>query len=203
MRKILLLLQLAFFGTAAFAQEIERDSIIQLTDAGYYFKAGLNYTSATRGNLDNNPDARTSFYIGAGIELPLNNSFSLQPEIQYSRQGFQRNVGEEPQLQHYLYKIDYINIPVTLKYYFVKGFTFDLGPQIGVRINSEHETAEDDEAASLGKSHLLDIGFVAGLGFKFDSGLLINLRFGHGFLENIDNSASRNTLIQVGTGFKF
>ncbi len=186
-----------------FGQERETDSIIQLTHAGYFAKVGLNYTAATKGNLSKNPDARTSFYIGGGIELPLTNSVSIQPEIVYSQQGFYQNLGDDPLRNQYYQKLNYINFPILVKYYFIKDFSFEIGPQIGFNILSDRNDAPELTEEVLGKTRTLDAGIAAGLCFRFESGLLMTLRFTQAFTENIAEAKSKNTAIQIGTGFKF
>ncbi|NBL64885.1 outer membrane beta-barrel protein [Flavobacterium sp. NST-5] len=203
MRNLVVLIWMNCIFSGVLGQEKETDSIIQLTQAGYFAKLGLNYAAATKGHLSKNPDARTSFYVGGGVELPLTNSVSLQPEILYSQQGFYQNIGDEPLRNQYYQKLNYLNLPILIKYYFIKDFSFEIGPQISFNILSDRSDAPELSEEILGKTRKLDAGIATGLSFRFESGLLMTIRFNQAFTENIVDAKTKNTVIQLGTGFKF
>ena len=96
-------------------------------------------------------------------------------------------------------------IPVLARYYFVRGFSFDVGPEFSFRLNDDFKRDEntDSETEFLTKSNPFDMGFSAGLSFQFQSGLFINGRYNRGFVEIIENSKAKNTVIQFGLGYKF
>ena len=53
-------------------------------------KAGLNFACLS-GDDAEDFDGRTSFHIGATAEFSLSETFSIQPELLYSGQGFNAN----------------------------------------------------------------------------------------------------------------
>lgn len=194
-------------GITSSAQETkvprEEDSFNKL---GFGIKGGMNYATVTKGKLDEAPDARTSFYVGAIAEIPIiDDSFSIQPEVLYSRQGFERNyslLGEDYKAE---YQIDYINVPVLAKLYIVKGFSVEAGPQFGFKINEkiDLDTANDEEGNNLDEINDFDMSLAAGITFKFDSGLFVNGRYNHSFNEIIKNLDAKNSVMQFGIGYKF
>lgn len=188
------------------AQEVQAQSDGSFNKAGFGVKGGLNYATITKGDFDEGPDARTSFYVGATAEIPLiDDSFSIQPEVIYSRQGFERNysfLGSDYTAE---YQLDYINVPVLAKLYIVKGFSVEAGPQFGFKINEkiDLDAGDDDEGNDLDEVNDFDMGLAAGITFQFDGGLFINGRYNHSFNEVIKDSDAKNSVIQFGLGYKF
>ena len=73
MKKLLLSIALVSFCFSANAQ--------------FGAKAGLNLASMT-GESAGDLDARTSLHLGFTAEIEISDSFSLQPELIYSGQGY-------------------------------------------------------------------------------------------------------------------
>jgi opacity protein-like surface antigen len=194
-------------GIASSAQEaktIQTDS--SFNKLGFGIKGGMNYATVTKGDFDEGPDARTSFYVGAIAEIPIiDDSFSIQPEVLYSRQGFERNYSLLGEDYKSAYQIDYINVPVLAKLYIVKGFSVEAGPQFGFKINEkiDLDTANDEEGNNLDEINDFDMSLAAGITFKFDSGLFVNGRYNHSFNEIIKDSDAKNLVLQFGLGYKF
>lgn len=187
-------------------QKVQAQSDGSFNKAGFGVKGGLNYATITKGDFDEGPDARTSFYVGATAEIPLiDDSFSIQPEVIYSRQGFERNysfLGSDYTAE---YQLDYINVPVLAKLYIVKGFSVEAGPQFAFKINEkiDLDAGDDDEGNDLDEVNDFDMGLAAGITFQFDGGLFINGRYNHSFNEIIKDSDAKNSVIQFGLGYKF
>ncbi|HAT69653.1 MAG TPA: PorT family protein, partial [Flavobacteriaceae bacterium] len=146
-------------------------------------KGGVNFSTLTGDDVDDldEDNARTSFHVGAIVEIPISDRFSVQPEILYSGQGIKfededfLGQGTEAKI-----KLDYINVPVLAKFYLVEGFSIEAGPQFGFLVNDEFEIedsngdtieSEDLDAASF------DLGAAVGLGYKFTNGLFLQGRY--------------------------
>lgn len=195
-----------FFSVISYSQEKPSDSTqVEITKIGLAIKAGFNFATVSQGDLKNAPDARTSIYVGASYEFPIiEDVFSIQPEVIYSQQGFEKRYTIASARYKSKYKVDYITIPVLARYYIVRGFSFDAGPQVSLRVNDAFERGEtDSEAAFLQKANTFDFGIAAGISFQFDSGIFINGRYNRGFREIIEDSKVQNVVIQFGLGYKF
>ena len=66
-------------------------------------KAGLNFASMAGDDADG-LDGRTSFHLGVTAEIEMSDTFSIQPELLYSGQGYTID-GDVTG------KVDYINLP--------------------------------------------------------------------------------------------
>ncbi|MEW5675099.1 porin family protein [Flavobacterium enshiense] len=170
--------------------------------SSFGIKGGLNYSTITKGDFDEGPDPRTSFHIGFVGEIPLiNNVLAIQPEVLYSRQGFEINqniLGTNYETQ---YKLDYINMPVLAKIYLGKAFSIEAGPQFGLKIGEKYES--DNSVTETNDVNNLDTAIAAGLSFNFNSGLFLTGRYTQSLNEVVKDSGSKNQVFQAGLGFKF
>lgn len=95
---------------------------------GIGIKAGVNVSSLS--NSDWSVDggsiggmagkAKTGYYVGLYREFRIFN-FAIQPEVVYSRHGNRYKI-DYLKIRN---KLNYLNIPVMLKYRFTKGFSVD------------------------------------------------------------------------------
>ena len=123
------------------------------SELAFGIKGGVNFSNLTGDGFDEFDDdsARTSFNLGALVEIPVTEKFAIQPEVFYSGQGFdlvQREDAEDTEFQ-----LDYINVPVLAKIYLVQGLYLEAGPQVGFLVDSQIEgpnaTVGLNEATSL------------------------------------------------------
>ena len=200
-------LTIALSHTASYGQEekISDSSKVVITKLGIGVKAGFNFSTVSQGDLKKAPDARTSFYVGASYEFPIiEDLLSIQPEIIYSQQGFEKREMISEERFKSIYKVNYITVPVLARYYIVRGFSLDAGPQFSLRVQDDFRISENDaESSLLQQTNCFDFGLSGGLSFQFESGIFINGRYTRGFREIIEGSNAKNTVIQFGIGYKF
>lgn len=216
MKKLLLFIALAIAGqTYLSAQEF-----------GLGAKAGVNF--ANIGGDDYDGKSKTGFHVGLVAEFMLTDRFGIQPEVLYSTQGTKiEESGTEFGMSYNIeakQNLDYINVPVLVKYYFTDALSLEFGPQIGFLVKGEQDyTMSFDGETESGKEDIkeyvksTDFGLAAGLGYKFNGGLFVNARYVLG-LSNINDenqeiddildefsSASKikNNVFQISLGFMF
>jgi hypothetical protein len=141
------------------------------------------------------------FHIGVYGESYIGKYFSIQPEILYSQQGYK--VTDEDGI--FTQKIDYLNIPLMFKFYPVKSFFLEAGPQVGFSI-SHKETYDSgrlfgDTSKELEPSNF-DWGANVGAGFKSDAGLTIGARYHLGQKDIYDDNKPKNEVWQLYVGFE-
>jgi hypothetical protein len=94
-------------------------------------KGGLNVSNLNGiSDLDGfKSTALVGFHLGGYATFNLGRNFAIQPELLFSTQGSTVDViGEEENL-----KMNFINIPVMIKFLTNKGVYLEAGPQIGFR----------------------------------------------------------------------
>jgi hypothetical protein len=184
-----------------YAQEEINEISNAAPESKFILKGGLNYSTITRGDFDEGPDPRTSFYIGFAGEIPVTeNIFAIQPELIYSRQGFETNTTILGTNYNTKYKIDYLNMPIIAKLYLGRAFNLEVGPQFGLKINEK--VGDENGGNESNNVKDFDTALALGFSFNFDAGAFINARFTQSLNEVVENSNSKNMVFQLGIGFK-
>ncbi|WP_299179414.1 porin family protein [uncultured Aquimarina sp.] len=139
-------------------------------------KGGVNFA-----NIDSrfDTDARTGFHLGAVATIGLPGKFAIQPEVLYSAQGTDD------------LKVDYINVPILVKYKFLKFLSFEAGPQFGVVVNDDYEVGEPES---------FDVSVAAGAGVTFGK-FFAQARYNHGLTDVDDAISSQNRTFQLSVGY--
>uniref|UniRef100_UPI002628AD57 porin family protein n=1 Tax=uncultured Muriicola sp. TaxID=1583102 RepID=UPI002628AD57 len=116
------------------------------------------------GDDTDNLDTKVGMFFGAYTECMLFDTFSIQPELQYSLQGAKYTESEGFDGK---FKFSYLNLPVMGKVYVSDGFFLEAGPQFGYLLSAKDEyesvslSGEDDIKEDIKD---FDIGGNVGLG---------------------------------------
>lgn len=174
------------------AQDNSRESSVGL-------KGGYNLASVTFDG-EEETGQRHGFHIGLYGESFISNNFSIQPELQYSQQGYEL----EGDAGTFTQKLNYINLPIMFKGYLTDGFFIEAGPQIGLAIShkEEFEGTLFDSAAEFDPNNF-DYGANFGAGIKTNSGVNIGARYHLGLGDIYEENNPRNRVLQFYVGFDF
>jgi hypothetical protein len=155
-------------------------------------RAGLNIATVTGDGFED-VKPLTGFYAGVFKEISIvPELFFIQPELQYSMQGFKSDDTE--------YSISYINIPVMARVYLLKMISLEAGPQVGFKVSDNFpEDGSGDET----KVETFDTAIAGGIGFNFPMGLSINARYAMGLSDIVKDVDGKNQVLQLGAAFKF
>lgn len=166
-------------------------------------KGGVNFATVQGDDFDS-PDSRTSFHVGALVEFPMSEMFSIQAEALYSGKGFDFDVegpdGDKAELQ-----LDYIDVPILAKIYVIKGLSIEAGPQFSFLVNEEVDFNPNsgDGDLDLDEAETFDFGIAAGLTFQTEMGLFATGRYTYGFTDVYKDVDVHNSVFQIGLGYKF
>ena len=204
MKKLILIVFLIIYtGTTLKAQE----SVL------FGIKGGANFTKMNSDKFADN-SSRVGFHVGLLAEIPLGNKFSIQPEVLYSTQGTKAQVilfGGNPTIE---YNLDYIQVPVMIKWYLTESLSIDAGPSFNFLIKDEMGAQGYQPLSSFSMmAYESDFGrkfeFGGGLGasYKFGSNLLGSARYVYGLTDAFDSDfndqAIHNYGFQLGFGIMF
>lgn len=169
-------------------------------------KGGVNFATVNGDDFDS-PDSRTNFHVGVFGEFPIAEIFSIQVEALYSGQGFKSNVdggifGGSGKVE---YQLDYINVPVLAKFYIVEGLSVEAGPQFSFKVNEKVDANANADSGDLdvNKAETFDFGVAGGLTFQTSMGLFATARYIQGITDVVKDQDVKNSVFQVGIGFKF
>ncbi|PIB31727.1 hypothetical protein BFP78_07575 [Gaetbulibacter sp. 5U11] len=181
-------------------------------------KGGLN-SATISGDDFGDLDSRTSFNAGLVAEIPLTERLSFQPEVLYSGQGFDvREIDQDNIVdtdENIEYQLDYIQVPLLLKAYIVKGLSVEAGPQFGFKIHEEFDYQPNSDGGDIGidsdDSYVkdFDTSIALGAAYKFDNGFFLSGRYNLGVTDIFEDGTpfegvdAKNNVWQFGIGFMF
>ncbi len=162
----------------------------------------------------------TSFHGGAYGLFRLG-KLAIQPEVVYSRQGQNYTT---PNYSNLRTDLNYINVPVMIKYYPFGGVNLQVGPQLGFLMSAKGDLVQVFSSGSLGqavfnqdlKNYLnsTDFSIAFGAGVDLPLGINISVRYNYG-LSNINKfsggssdtpsfsvAKTQNQVIQISIGYR-
>ena len=203
MKSVKILVATLFFASSLTAvAQAEADNTRDMNPS-FGVKGGVNFATITGDDIDS-PDSRTSFHVGALVEFPMSEMFSIQAEALYSGKGFDFDFaggdGDKAELQ-----LDYIDVPVLAKIYVTRGLSIEVGPQFSFLVNEEFDfnPNSDDGDIDMDEAESFDIGLAAGLTFQTDMGLFATGRYTYGLSEVYKDADIHHSVFQIGIGYKF
>ena len=179
-------------------------------------KAGLNVASlggdSYYGGLGS-LGSRTSFHIGGLVEIPLMGKFSIQPELLYSSEGSDWSfgtLGEDT-------KLDFVRVPVMVKFYVIEGLSAEAGPVLGVLVNAEGTYYDNNGDLVNGDAkdyyRSFDAQFGIGASYRLNMGVFFSLRYNKGLLNvneeyrvlgtTYNSGKNQSNVFQVSAGYSF
>ncbi|UOQ65957.1 porin family protein [Hymenobacter volaticus] len=190
MKKLFLLFSICSVGFSAMAQQ-SVDGVRSSTDYapstsdsrnnGFGIKGGLNLIDLHGSDTENYSDLSNlkTYHVGVYAQFGLNDKVSIQPEILFSRKGFDdraSSTGSNNPVRET--RLDYVQVPVLFVYNFLDNVSVHVGPQASLLVRVKDQGVE--KGISGAGFHSLDYGVVGGLearvgparvGARYDLGL--------------------------------
>lgn len=170
-------------------------SSVNAQDVKFGVKTGLNVATIRGNNLDVDP--RVGLHIGGVAELNLTPKFSIQPELLFSQLGTENSNSK--------LRTDYISLPIMAKYYLVKGFSIEAGPQFSFLVKDELEIIVNNNNNGIFNPNVsnFDFGLNVGMGYQFEKGFFFQTRYSLGLTTIEENPDVRNGVFQLSLGYQF
>lgn len=202
MKRIILgaaIIALIGIGTKSNAQQTQNKHTMY-TMPRFGIKGGVSLTGIS--NLKGNE--RTSGHVGIFVHHEINKNWCFQPELLYSGQGqhFTTDAGENRVLA-----MDYIQAPFMMQYFPTKHFYLEMGPQVGLLVNSKTKDAGSGNNKNDvdGNYRKVDMGLNAGLGVNITNHFGIYGRYTQGLIDvtkSTDNYRL-NSGVELGAAVRF
>lgn len=188
MKKLILSLAIVALTTTAVNAQV-----------GFGVKGGLNISSLR----DEEDDDAKSLIGGNGglfANIPLSGMFSIQPEVLYSLEGAAYEGAGDPKLF-----LNYINIPLMLKYSDPSGFYGELGPQIGILASAKAKAdgEEDEDVKEVFKSTNFSLGIGAGWNFSPQVGVGVRYNLGLSNIADFPGADVKTGNFSIGIHYSF
>lgn len=199
----LLSMSALLIGTVAVSNAQDNASNKDSMAPSFGVKGGANFATVTGSDFDS-PDSRTSFHVGLVGEMPIADILSIQAEVLYSGQGFKFDF-DGPDGDKAEFQLDYINVPVLAKVYVFKGLSLEVGPQFSFLVNEQIDLKPTSGGGGieLDNAKKFDFGIAGGLTFQTDLGLFATGRYTYGLTDIYDDINIKNSVFQLGLGYKF
>jgi opacity protein-like surface antigen len=172
---------------------------MNLVAASYGVKGGINFAKVTDVVDGTDTKMRTGISLGLFLEYELSENLSIQPEVLYSMKGIKL----ESLLGDVEWKLDYIDIPVLLKYKFGSGESMKpyllVGPYIGIKASDKVDSPLGEYDAD---AKSMDFGMTLGLGAQI-SNFLVEARYSMGLAKVFDDADSKNSVFNIMIGYAF
>lgn len=169
-------------------------SSMSAQNVDFGLKIGFNISNFTGGDAARNN--LLGFHVGGIADIKLNEKFSLQPELLYSTQGSEAN-------NLAIVKLDYLTIPLMVKYYLSESFSVEAGPQASFLIQDTAEFKDTRIPITDTDATSFDFGLNVGVGYNFSSHLFGQARYNCGITTVGENPDIRNSVFQMSLGYKF
>ncbi len=160
----------------------------------YGIRIGANLSSISSDDIPENlDDSRFGIVVGFLAEYSITEKWSVQPEFQYSSKG-----NDDETL-----RVDYLQLPVFIKYHITDMINIHIGPQVGLKI-----WEWEDNTALETNFNTFDFAAVAGIGVSITENFFADLRYGYGLSNIIDDEGipggidANSTNIQLSVGYK-
>ena len=150
-------------------------------------KAGLNYTNnVTVGESSEKKQNLLSFHGGVFSKIELNEKFSLNTELLFSRKGYKTkpNKNANPSSEGKIY-FNYINLPILIGYKVYKKIELQTGAELGYLLSAKAKYETKTIDISQFWDNKIDLGIAIGLEFPINEFISINGRYVHGLTSVI------------------
>ncbi|WP_084696419.1 porin family protein [Maribacter thermophilus] len=193
MKTKLLIIFLIVSSTTLFSQEKTKMAL----------RMGLNSSKVLNSNLH----TKYAPYAGVALAIAFNETYTLQPEITYSKQGGKSEIPELDDID-----INYLSVSVANKIFTEGGhFHFILGPSIDFNFNDNFINLINSDGDNFEVTPI-DLAAFGGIGIEFDFGLALELRYKQGLIDldfnddgeygNNNENNQLNRVIQIGALYK-
>lgn len=170
-------------------------------------KAGLNMSMIT-GASDQIMTSSNGFHAGAFLEFKALGKVAVQPELLFSTQGAKLESKDLSTVT--TTKLNYVIVPVMVKYYPIAGLFFEAGPQAGFLVTANQDV--ENKLTSINSSENIkeatkafDMSANVGAGYDILDKVIVQVRYCIGLTNTstVDNISTKNGVFQMSLGYKF
>lgn len=169
-------------------------------------RGGVNFAKIS----DTDLGFKTDYYAGVFAGVQFNKTYTLQPEINYSRQGAKGDYdyydGFDNQVRNVDISLQYLSIGIMNKFTFVDRLSIIVGPSVDILVNNSPNVRTQNDG---------DFALTGGIGCRIVDGLGVEFRVKKGFVTAISDSEftdstaffevdqASNLVLQLGLTYTF
>ncbi|WP_223607944.1 porin family protein [Chryseobacterium sp. OSA05B] len=198
-------------SSLAFAQQTPTTSSNPVT---FGVKGGMNVSSLSKDEGLDDQKSKIGFNAGVFANIPVAESFSIQPEVLYSQYGSKADYTVLGNKFSSSTKLDYIAVPVMFQYNLIPNLFVEAGPEFGFLVSAKNKIKNESNGNSSTSDNYKDdlktfnFGIGLGAGYYFTDNFGITARYVAGLTDVAKDrpngsDAVRNNTFQVGLAYKF
>jgi outer membrane immunogenic protein len=182
-RKILYLMSMLIFTVAAHAQRT------------------INYGAIASGNLSNliveseisyKTMLKPTYAIGAFASMPLNEKFSVQPELKYTNKGAGVDFENGKKGTN---TVGYIELPVYVTYNPADKIVVEGGPYIAYLLSAKQKVKGEESVDLKNNLRSMDAGWSLGVGWQLKDEIRLSFRFTQGVTPMLKKHLGTNNKV--------
>lgn len=171
--------------------------------SGFGIRGGANFFNFGGSDVsENDYTNRVGFHAGIYATILPEGPVSVEPGVFYSVKGSQNDDGFDSRAV-----LDYVDVPVLLRFRIGEGFNLFAGPQISFLTNSKFEGEFGGSTLSFDTDEIksTDAGLVFGLGYNLPQGFNVQGSYDYGLTPIFKDSDSDvfNRGFKVSLGYTF
>jgi hypothetical protein len=169
-------------------------------------KIGVDYTHYW--GKDEPHGGQLNYQGGVFFEIVVGEKIAIAPEVVFAAQGGKWKgtsdvtINEGTHTEH----VNYINVPVMLKYYVIPSLSIDFGPQFGYCIYSkftEEENGIKNTWDQMDITKKVDVGVGLGLTYNIAKDVFVQGRYTMGVTNAFKGGNYKNGNAQIAIGYRF
>ncbi|MBD8082273.1 porin family protein [Chryseobacterium caseinilyticum] len=185
-------------------------------DSIFKFGAKAGYSLSSMKVFDDQLDSKSYFYAGFVIEKPVSSKVGIQAEVLYTQLGgtdslpLVQLVGNEIVEMgnvDFNYQFTQIQIPVSVKYYFVPKFSAAAGMNFGFNLSEKMKTdviVNGTDSQNLVDYKTLNLFPFLGAEYKITDQFFIDARYNFNFFDTHRKGfKTKIGFLQAGVGYRF
>ncbi|MCS3868684.1 opacity protein-like surface antigen [Chryseobacterium ginsenosidimutans] len=218
MKKNFLFVLLLSISTIVSAQDTQKPVKSDSKDSKLSFGVKGGYSLSNMKFFDTKLDSKSSFYVGIVAEQPISSKVSVQAEALYTQLGGKESYwyeveSDDPLLNSFsgnietYFKFTQIQIPVSLKYYFIPKLSASIGMNFGINVSEKENTDQTMNARdSQNYKNIKTLNLFPFLGaeYKITDHFFADARYHFNFIEaNKGALETKIGFLQAGVGYRF
>lgn len=136
---------------------------------------------------------KAGIFAGGFVNLQISESSAFQMELEYFQKGSRQNPDSANSYSQYLFRVNYIELPVLYQYIAGKRFKFEIGPSLGFLVNY-YEEVDYYEIKGSNPAAKVTFQLNAGVYFNITQHLSFNIRTNNSMLNIRSDNHSGDVL---------
>jgi hypothetical protein len=136
---------------------------------------------------------KAGVFAGGFVNLQISENSAFQMELEYFQKGSRQNPDSANNYSQYLFRVNYIELPVLYQYIAGKRFKFEFGPSLGFLINY-YEESNYYEIKGGNPPAKVSFQMNAGLYINITQHLMVNIRTNNSMLNIRSDNATGDIL---------